>query len=218
MNPLPPLESWPPLRVRLVDDHAIVREGYQRLFETEPGIRVVGEHADAESTLVALKRSRGADTDVIVLDLSMPGVGGLELLRQIAVNWPHIRVLVFTMHDSPAMADQAQRAGAAGFVTKSCEPQVLVRAVRRVAAGERGVRSPDVAPLRAPDAPPPLAPREFEVLQLLLEGRSLDDIGRRLSLSSKTVANYQTLIRQKLGVSTPIELLRYAQLHGLTAA
>jgi DNA-binding NarL/FixJ family response regulator len=93
----------------------------------------------------------------------------------------------------------------------------LLQAVRRVAAGERGVLSPDVTPLRAGNAPPSLAPREFEVLQLLIEGRSLDDIGQRLSLSSKTVANYQTMIRQKLGVSSPIELLRYAQLHGLAA-
>jgi two-component system, NarL family, response regulator FusR len=217
MNPLPPLDFWPPLRVRLVDDHAIVREGYRRLFEIEGNIRVVGEHPHVESVLRSLDRSHGADTDLIVLDLSMPGQSGLEVLRQIVSNWPHVSVLVFTMHDSPAMADQALRAGAAGFVTKNCEPSFLLQAVRRVAAGERGVLSPDVTPLRAGNAPPSLAPREFEVLQLLIEGRSLDDIGQRLSLSSKTVANYQTMIRQKLGVSSPIELLRYAQLHGLAA-
>jgi len=203
--------------VRLVDDHAIVREGYRRLFETEASIRIVGEHPHAESVLQALDRSHGADTDLIVLDLSMPGLSGLEVLRRIVSSWPHVCVLVFTMHDSPAMADQALRAGAAGFVTKNCEPGFLLRAVRRVAAGERGVLSPDVTAAPASNAPPSLAPREFEVLQLLIEGRSLDDIGQRLSLSNKTVANYQTLIRQKLGVSSPIELLRYAQRHGLAA-
>ena len=217
MSALPLPDPSTPVRVRLVDDHAIVRQGYRRLLETEPGLQIVGEHADAESVLAALERSHGTDTDVIVLDLSMPGMSGLELLRQLAAAWPRIQVLVFTMHDSAAMADQAQRAGAAGFVTKNCEPQVVLQAVRRVADGERGVVSPDVLPRPAAHAPPALAPREFEVLQLLIEGQAVDDIGRRLGLSSKTVANYQTLIRQKLGVSTPIELLRYAQMYGLAA-
>jgi DNA-binding NarL/FixJ family response regulator len=192
-----------------------VREGYRRLFETESGIRIVGEHPHAESALKALERSQGADTDLIVLDLSMPGHSGLEVLRQIVHTWPHVAVLVFTMHDSAAMADQALRAGAAGFVTKNCEPGFVLQAVRRVAAGERGVLSPDVTPGREADVPPALAPREFEVLQLLVQGLSIEEIGRRLGLSSKTVANYQTLIRQKCGVSTPIELLRYAQREGL---
>lgn len=209
-------DGAPPLRVRLVDDHAIVREGYRRLFETEPGIRIVGEHPHAESVLQALERSGGDDTDVVVLDLSMPGRSGLELLRQMAVAWPRVQVLVFTMHDSASMADQALRAGAAGFVTKNSDPALLLQALRRVAAGERDVLSPDVAaPPPALTAPPALAPREFEVMQLLIEGLSIDEIGRRLGLSSKTVANYQTMIRTKLGVATSIELLRYAQRHGL---
>jgi len=122
---------------------------------------------------------------------------------------------VFTMHDAPAMVAQALRAGAAGFVTKSSAPQVLVDAVRRVAAGERPVLSDDVAH-EADQAPmQPLAPREFEVLQLLLQGCSLEEVGRRLQLSIKTVANYQTSVRHKLGAGTAIELLRAAQRHGL---
>lgn len=213
--PRPP-EARQPLRVRLVDDHAIVREGYRRLFESEPDIRIVGEHPDAESALQALARSNGADTDLIVLDLSMPGRSGLELLRHVSASWPQVQVLVFTMHDSASMADQALRAGAAGFVTKNADPALLLQALRRVAAGERNVVSPDVAePPAALPAPPALAPREFEVMQLLLEGLSVDEIGRRLGLSNKTVANYQTTIRTKLGVTTSIELLHYAQRHGL---
>ena len=204
-----------PVRVLLADDHAVVREGYRRLLELEPDVVVVGECADGESARAMLD-ANGALADVLVLDLSMPGCGGLAVLRAASQAWPALPVLVFTMHDSPTMVVQALRAGAAGFVTKSSAPQVLVDAVRRIAAGERPVLSPDVAPLAPDDAPRlPLAPREFEVLQLLVQGCSLEEVGRRLQLSVKTVANYQTLVRQKLGATTAIELLRVAQRHGL---
>jgi DNA-binding NarL/FixJ family response regulator len=124
-------------------------------------------------------------------------------------------VLVFTMHDSPTMVEQALRAGAAGFVTKSSAPDVLVDAVRRVAAGERPVLSADVTQRAARQPALRLAPREVEVLQLLVQGCSVEEISHRLQLSTKTVANYQTLVRQKLNAPTAIELLRVAQRHGL---
>jgi len=206
------------VRVMLADDHAVVREGYRRLLELEPDVRVVGECADGEAARAMLDADRGM-ADVLVLDLSMPGAGGLAVLRAAAESWPALRVLVFTMHDSPTLVTQALRAGAAGFVTKSSAPQVLVDAVRRVAAGERPVLSPDVASLTTTDPSNlPLAPREFEVFQLLVQGCSLEEVGRRLQLSVKTVANYQTLIRQKLGAATAIELLHVAQRHGLAPA
>jgi DNA-binding NarL/FixJ family response regulator len=204
-----------PVRVLLADDHAVVREGYRRLLELEPDLVVVGECADGESVQDALAAD-GVRADVLVLDLSMPGCGGLAVLRQAGEAWPALRVLVFTMHDSPTMVAQALRAGAAGFVTKNSAPQMLVNAVRRVAAGERPVLSPDVAHL-AHEQPSrlALAPREFEVFQLLVQGCSIDEIGRRLGLSAKTVANYQTVVRHKLNAGTAIELLRVAQRHGL---
>jgi DNA-binding NarL/FixJ family response regulator len=203
------------VRVMLADDHAVVREGYRRLLELEPDVRVVGECADGEAARAMLDADRGM-ADVLVLDLSMPGAGGLAVLRAAAESWPALRVLVFTMHDSPTLVTQALRAGAAGFVTKSSAPQVLVDTVRRVAAGERPVLSPDVASLATRDPSSlPLAPREFEVFQLLVQGCSLEEVGRRLQLSVKTVSNYQTLIRQKLGAATAIELLHVAQRHGL---
>jgi DNA-binding NarL/FixJ family response regulator len=206
------------VRVMLADDHAVVREGYRRLLELEPDVRVVGECADGEAARAMLDADRGM-ADVLVLDLSMPGAGGLAALRAAAESWPALRVLVFTMHDSPTLVAQALRAGAAGFVTKSSAPQVLVDALRRVAAGERPVLSPDVASLATRDPSSlPLAPREFEVFQLLVQGCSLEEVGRRLQLSVKTVSNYQTLIRQKLGAATSIELLHVAQRHGLAPA
>ncbi len=208
------LPSPEPLRVLLADDHAVVREGYRRLLEAGGGIAVVGECASGEAVR-ALLDADAAIADVLVLDLSMPGCGGIAVLRHAAQAWPRLRVLVFTMHDVPTMVAQALYAGAAGFVTKSSAPQVLVDAVRRVAAGERPVLSDDVA-YAVQQAPTPLlAPREFEVLQLLVQGCSLEEVGRHLQLSVKTVANYQTNVRHKLGAGTAIELLRAAQRHGL---
>ncbi len=206
------------IRVALVDDHAVVRAGYRRLIECEPDMRVVAEYADAQAAYLALQGGATV-VDVLVLDLSMPGRSGLDLLRRATSHWPTLRVLVFTMHDSAAMVVRALNAGAAGFVTKSSEPAVLVDAVRRVVAGERAL-SPDArAALAAQgDTLPPhlqLGAREFDVLHLLLEGHPVEAIARRLHLSPKTVANHQTAIRHKLGVGSAIELLRYARQHGL---
>lgn len=204
----------------LVDDHAVVRTGYRRLLELEPDMQVVAEHADAQAAYVALQAAPEA-VDVLVLDLSMPGRSGLDLLRRATLHWPALRVLVFSMHDSVAMVVQALNAGAAGYVTKSSEPALLVDAVRRVARGERAL-SPDVqaALAAAPGSLPPhleLGAREFDVLHLLLQGRSVETIARQLHLSPKTVANHQTAIRHKLGVANAVELLRYARLHRLVA-
>ncbi len=209
----------PVLHVMLVDDHAVVRAGYRRLLELEPDCVVSAECGDADSAYALLQQRNPPPVDVIVLDLSMPGRSGFDLLRRIALRWPVIRRLVFSMHDSPAMVAQALAAGADGFVTKSSPPEVLVAALRRVAGGAQRVLSPDIADAPAqPAAQAPhlaLSPREFEVLQGLVAGDALDTIAERLHLSAKTVSNHQTLIRQKLGVGNAVELLRYAQLHRL---
>jgi DNA-binding NarL/FixJ family response regulator len=210
------MSSFRRLRVALVDDHAVVRAGYRRLLELEPDMAVVAEYGDAESAYTEL--SGRAEIDLLVLDLSMPGRSGLELLRRLGQRRPELPVLVFTMHDGAAMLDQCLRAGAAGFVTKSSAPEVLVDAVRRAARGERPL-SPDVAALAAATASPPphqaLSSREFDILNQLLAGHNVDEIAQTLRLSAKTVANYQTQIRQKLGVGSAVELLRYAREHRL---
>jgi DNA-binding NarL/FixJ family response regulator len=206
------------LRVMLVDDHAVVRTGYRRLLELEPGFQVVAEAEDGNQALAELQRLR-EPPDVVVVDLSMPGRSGLDLLRRLGFRMPTVRTLVFSMHDAPALVAQALAAGAAGFVTKASAPQVLVDALRRVAAGQRPVLSPDMAGATAmPQAQPPheaLSSREFQVLQGLVAGYTLDEIAAELHLSTKTVSNHQTAIRQKLGVATALELLRYAQQHRL---
>lgn len=205
------------IRIALVDDHAVVRTGYQRLLELEPDLRVTAEFATGEAAYAALHREPQCPVDVLVLDLSLPGLGGLDLLRRLLVRWPALRVLIFTMHDSAAMVGQCLRLGAAGFVTKISSPDVLVDAVRRVARGEV-VLSPDVMhAAKQADEPlhAQLSARELDVLQGLLAGRTVEEIAVGLRLSPKTVANYQTEIRQKLGVGNTVELLRYAQLHGI---
>lgn len=212
------------IRVMLVDDHAVVRAGYRRLLELEPDLVVVAECADADAAYDLLQRqpaSAGPLVDVMVLDLSMPGRSGLDLLRRVTLRWPSLRVLVFTMHDSAAMVSQCLRAGASGFVTKSSQPEELVLAVRQV-MGQGIVLSDDIAAtvrhvLDDVTTPPhaQLSPREFDVLRFLVEGLAVEQIAERLKLSSKTVANYQTMIRQKLGVANAVELLRYARQHRL---
>jgi DNA-binding NarL/FixJ family response regulator len=205
------------LRIGLVDDHAVVRAGYRRLLELE-GLTVAAEFADADSAYAALSVGEPCPVDLLILDLSLPGRSGLELLRRLSVRRPALKVLVFSMHDSAGMVAQCLRAGAAGFVTKSSAPEELIDAVHRAWRGERPL-SADVAPAveRESAAAPhlQLSTREFDVLQALLRGDSVEEISRQLRLSPKTVANYQTLVRQKLGVGNAVELLRYAREHGL---
>ena len=209
-----------PVRVALVDDHAVVRQGYRRLLDTEPDLHVVAEHADADAANAWLVSDDAQGVDVLVLDLAMPGRDGLDFARRCAVRWPALRVLVFTMHDHPAMVQRALAAGVAGYITKTSPPEMLVASLRRVARGETGVVSDDVAHHAsnggAPEPPHErLSAREFDVMRLLLAGRDLDDIARSLHVSPKTVSNLQTALRTKLGVKNTVELVRYAQQHGL---
>ncbi|HSD60269.1 MAG TPA: response regulator transcription factor [Burkholderiales bacterium] len=208
------------IRVMLVDDHAIVRSGFRRLLEQTPGIVVAAEAASGEDAYQAFP---GCLPDVTVMDLSMPGAGGLETIRRILARHPDARILVYSMHESAAFATQAMRAGACGYVTKASAPDVLVEAVK-AATGGRAYLSPDMAQKIALDSVSGdrdpvqlLSTREFEVFRLLAEGRSTDDIAEALFLSHKTVANYATQVKQKLGVSTPVELFRLALKHRIVS-
>ena len=203
------------IRVMLVDDHAVVREGYRRLLECQGDLQVVAEAGDGQQALLAWREQQ---PEVTVVDLALPGLGGLELISRLRQRDPRARLLAFSMHRDPVWATQALRAGALGYVTKSSPPEALVAAVREVARGH-GVLSDDIAAhAEAPAAPPPhltLSAREFDVLRGLLQGASLDQIAEALHISPKTVSNLQTALRQKLGVANAVELLRYAQAHGL---
>jgi DNA-binding NarL/FixJ family response regulator len=206
------------IRVLLADDHPVVRSGYLRLLEQTGDIVVVREASDADSAYAAFL----ADApDVLVTDLTMPG-GGLPLIGRVLQRAPLARMLVFSMHDSPAVVGHALAAGARGYVSKGSAPQCLLDAVRALHAGQRYL-SPDLA--RLPHEPRPeaerlaeLTAREFETFRLLAQGHSVDDCARELRLSPKTVANHQTLIKEKLGVATLAALAHLAIRQGVICA
>ena len=197
----------------LVDDHSVVRTGYRRLLEETRNIKVVAEAATGEEAYAQIK---ALDVDVVVMDLSMAGMGGLEAMRRILSRAPQVRVLVFSMHTGAAFARNALKAGASGYVTKVSEPALLVQAVRSVSEG-RVFLSPDIAHAAALDTLTGegdpmklLSTREFEIFRKLASGASLGDIARALNLSQKTVANNYTQIRQKLDLKSDVELVRLA--------
>ncbi len=209
-----------PISVLLVDDHAVVREGYRRLLERSTGLIVVGEAASAGE---AYQSFCELQPDVVVMDISLPDVSGIEAMRRLLSRESQARVLVFSIHEEPIFPERAFQAGARGYVTKASAPEVLVDAVRAVAAGDIFL-SPDVARslalrkvLKREDALSLLSDREFEILRLLASGHSVRDIAERLCLNYKTIANYQWIIRQKLRADTPVQLVRIAKENGLCA-
>jgi two-component system invasion response regulator UvrY len=207
------------ISVLLVDDHAVVREGYRRLLERDDSLVVVGEAATAAD---AIRFDGELEPDVIVLDIGLPGVSGIEILRRIIARRPAARVLMFSVYHDGIYATRAISAGARGYLSKASAPDLLVDAVRAVAAGQRYL-SPDVeqamtmqssAANRLADA---LSTRELEVLRLLIQGYGIDEIAKRLGLSPKTAANHQSSIKQKLGADSALQLVLIAQQFGLIA-
>jgi DNA-binding NarL/FixJ family response regulator len=206
------------LRILLVDDHPVVREGYRRLLERQDGFQVCAEAGDAGEAYARAKEHR---PDVIVMDLSLPGASGLEAVRHIRQRDKDAPILVFTMHASPAFALKAFEAGASGYVTKSSDPGDLVRAIRAVAAGGRFL-SDDIARAIAADrlAGPEritehLGPRETEILRLLASGLTSDAIAKLLNLSPKTVRNHHYTIKSKIGAQNDAQLVWLAVSAGL---
>jgi DNA-binding NarL/FixJ family response regulator len=214
--------SMPPtLPVLLVDDHAVVREGYRRLLERSPDIRVVGEAGNGADAYQLLCQHQPA---VVVMDISLPDVSGIETTRRMLAREPDVRVLVFSMHEEGIFAARALQAGARGYITKASAPEILIDAVRAVARGEIFL-SRDIAQtlalrnlLDGDAALKSLSTREFEILRMLVTGETLAAIAGKLGLSYKTVANHQSAIRQKLGAQTAVDLLRIAQRSGLVPA
>lgn len=206
------------VRIILVDDHAVVRAGYRLLLENDPDIEVVAELESGEEANSLYMQLR---PDVVVIDLSMPGMGGLEAIRRIKAKDEKARILVFTMYDSIAFVEHALEAGASGYITKNSAPHILVKAVRKIAAGERYIepqleQSLTLQQTLGRESPfSGLSKREFQIFCLVAEGVGVNDIAEDLSISPKTVANYQTQIKEKMNLGSTSDLVRLAIRHGI---
>jgi two-component system, NarL family, invasion response regulator UvrY len=214
-------ETKSAVSVVLVDDHAVVREGYRRLLERTEDISVIAEVSTGEEAYRVVCEMQ---PDVTVMDINLPGIGGIEVVRRIVSRLPEARILMFSMHEDTVFSSRALQAGARGYVTKSAAPEVLVEAVRLVAAGKLYIShemAQELAVQMLPGRDNPidaLSAREFEVFRLLVAGHSLQEISRILCLSYKTVANYQSNIKHKLDVSNSAQVVRIALNHGLIAS
>ena len=207
-----------PVTVLLVDDHAVVREGYRRLLERHGDIVVIGEAADAAEAYTMFCRLA---PQIVVMDITLPGLSGIETMRRMLDQEPDTRVLIFSMHEEAIFAKRALQAGAFGYVTKASAPAVLVEAVHTIAGGSKYLSAAvakaialqadalDVAGSKA------LSAREFEVLRQLVQGGSINDIARSMGINPKTVSNHQSVIRQKLGADSAVQLLSIAKKLGL---
>ncbi|OFW00322.1 MAG: DNA-binding response regulator [Acidobacteria bacterium RIFCSPLOWO2_02_FULL_68_18] len=207
------------LRVLVADDHPIVRSGLRQMLADAPDVEEVGEAADPQQVL---DLARARDWDVIVLDISLPGRGGLDVLKTLKDERPKRPVLILSMHAENQYAVRTLRAGAAGYLTKEAAPERLLEAIRKVAAGGRYI-SPAVADQLAgviggDAAAPPhqsLSDREFEVLRLIASGKTVGEIAKLLSLSVKTVSSYRARILEKTGLKNNAGIMRYALEHRL---
>ena len=201
------------INIILVDDHAVVRAGVRRLLEQEPLFDVIGE---AESGEKAYQLFGELNPDVMLMDLSMPGMGGLEAIRRILMRDEKAKILVLSMHEDLSFANQALKLGAKGYLIKNTLGDDLVKAIEAISRGDIFL-SDEIAKKIAvssidggQDPIHDLSAREFEIFRLLAEGFEVDAIATTLNISSKTVSNYQTMIKQKLNIHTPVELIRYA--------
>jgi len=207
------------IRVLLVDDHQLVRRGLAQLIGDTPGMEVAGEAGDGQAALDALRSSQ---PDVVVLDLSMPGRGGLDVLQEMRAQSPGARVIILTMYPEEQYAIRSFREGAAAYLTKASAPEELIQAIRTVAAGKRYI-TPSVADrlatwLEDSDQRLPhesLSSRELQVLMRIGAGKEVKEVASDLNLSIKTVSTYRSRILQKMNLTTNAQLIRYAIQHRL---
>jgi len=207
------------IRVVIADDHQILREGLKQLLLSAGDLDVVGEARDGHEVL---ERIRALEFDVLLLDMSMPGKSGVELIKHVKTAKPKLRILVLSMHEEHQYAVRAIRAGASGYLTKESAAAQLVAAIRKVAAGGAFI-SAEVAERLALDAMPhaegplhaSLSDREYQVFQLLVAGVSVSDIALRLHLSAKTISTHKARLMEKLEIDNNADLVRYAVRHRL---
>jgi DNA-binding NarL/FixJ family response regulator len=203
------------IRVLIADDHSIVRDGLKRILAATADLQVTGEAAGGDEALALVKAN---DYDVVMLDMSMPGLSGIDLIKRLKLEKPRLKILVLSMHGESQYAARALKAGAAGYLNKDSPAEALLGALRKIAAGGVHIGEAAAASLLQSGEKPPhetLSDREFEVMRLLVEGLGPTEIGQRLHLSVKTVSTHKTRILDKLNLGSTAELVRYAMEHRL---
>jgi two-component system invasion response regulator UvrY len=206
--------------VLLIDDHAVLRDGYQQLLDAA-GFDVVGQASNSDE---GYRQYLSLEPDICIIDISMPGAGGLECIRRINSRNPRARILVCTMHDDSTLAMRAMELGARGYITKSCPSSVLIDAVKTI-ANKGHYLSPEIAHAIAMDKltkadhrVSSLSHQEFAVFRMVAEGKSINQMADSLALAPKTVSNYKTNMMRKLGTSNLAEIILLAQKSGLVVA
>lgn len=210
------------IRVLVADDHAIVREGIKQILADQPDLQLVGEAENGQDVLRAV---RAGNVDLVLLDMSMPGRSGIELIKEIKRVQPSLRVLVLSMHEEEQYAVRAIKAGAQGYLTKTSAPDELVGAIRSVAQGRAYMRQEVVERLALSFSTPEealphtrLSDREYQVFLMLAHGQTVTAIAEELYLSSKTVSTHKARILQKMGCTSLADLIHYAVRKGLVEA
>jgi DNA-binding NarL/FixJ family response regulator len=207
------------IRLLIADDHTLLREGLKQLFSLTEDIIVVGEAANGEETLEVL---RGNAIDLLLLDITMPGTSGIDLISNVRIEYPALPILVLSMHNEPQIARRLIKAGATGYITKDSALSMVVMAIRKIVAGGRFI-TPELADriafeTSAYELPLPherLSNRECHILRLLAQDKNMNEIAEILSISSKTVSTHKSRLMQKMGINSNSELLRYALAHKL---
>jgi DNA-binding NarL/FixJ family response regulator len=207
------------IRILVADDHSVVRQGLKQIIADSPDMEIVGEAATSQE---ALELVRSGSFDLIILDISMPGQNGLEILRELKSESPALKVIILSMYPEEQYAIRSLRDGASAYLTKGSQPEELILAIKTVASGKRYI-TPSVADRLATyiednSKRPPhetLSDREMEILMLIGSGKQVSDIAEELNLSIKTVSTYRSRILLKMNMETNAQLIRYSLQHGL---
>ncbi|TAK07172.1 response regulator transcription factor [bacterium] len=207
------------IKVLIADDHAVVRQGLKQILSEQPDMNVLGEAGSIPELLDHVRKQKW---DIVVLDISMPGRGGLDGLKELKQEQPKLPVLILSIHPEDQFAVRALKAGASGYLTKDSAPEELVQAIRKLLAGRKYI-GPELAEKLATDLEAnsakarheTLSDREFQILRLIASGKSVTEIAQKLSLSVKTVSTYRARILEKMNMRTNAELMHYAIKHNL---
>lgn len=210
------------IRLIIADDHAVVREGLKKIFTLAADVELAAEAADGAELFQLLRG--GANFDLLLLDMSMPGISGISLIDHIKGQYPDLPILVFSIHNETSIALRAIRAGASGYLTKDSDPEILLDAIHKV-ANKGTYLAPDLAEHLAFDALIPdrgaphtqLSDREFEVFRMLIAGNRLTEIAQHLAISDKTVSTHKYNLMKKMQLHSMTELLHYAYEHKLAS-